>query len=344
MLLNRLPITAIRGAALVLAPCAALLFGVAGGAGSTTPLTVVQADPHHPGTLLAGTATAQLFRSRDGADTWDPLPFPGALRSTLHAMLIDPAKPDVYLVAASSETPEHAGVFLTADAGATWQPMRGLEQKQVWALAFWPADASVIAAGAQDGVFLTRDSGKNWSRLSSPGSARPQPVVSLAFDPADSNTLYAGTPHTAWKTSNGGGAWHRIPRGMQEDSDIFSINVDVSQRKRLLVAACSGIYSSLDGGAAWSSLERAVGGPLRTYVVARSPHRPNVVFAGTSTGLILSPDGGATWQRLSAEAARSIAFDPADPQRIFVATDRGILRSDDGGIHFRGANQGLGKP
>ena len=60
--------------------------------------------------------------------------------------------------------------------------------------------------------------------------------------------------------------------------------------------------------------------------------------------LILSPDGGATWQRLSAEAARSIAFDPADPQRIFVATDRGILRSDDGGIHFRGANQGLGKP
>ncbi len=342
MLPNGLRIAAVQWAALALGAWTALLYGEVG-AEPAGPVTVVQADPHHPGTLLAGTATAQLFRSRDGADTWQALPFPGELRSTLHAMLIDPARPNVYFVAVSSEMPEYAGVFRTVDEGATWQPLHGLEQKQVWALASWTADAHVIAAGAQDGVFLTRDGGESWTLLSSPGSAGPHPVVSLAFDPEDSNTIYAGTPHLAWKTADGGVTWHRIPRGMQEDSDIFSIDVDGTRRRRLFAAACSGVYSSVDGGGTWSSLKRAMGGSKRTYVITRHPRRPNVVFAGTSGGLIQSSDGGATWRRLSAETARSIAFDPADPRRIFVATDQGVLRSEDSGMHLSGANQGLGK-
>src|SRR5271154_5225264 len=74
-----------------------------GGIPFASPVTVVRADPHHRGTVLAGTATALLFRSRDGSDTWTPLPFPAELRATLHAVVIDPAKPNVYLVAVSSE-------------------------------------------------------------------------------------------------------------------------------------------------------------------------------------------------------------------------------------------------
>ena len=103
----------------------------------------------------------------------------------------------------------------------------------------------------------------------------PQPVVSLAFDPADSKTLYAGTPHLAWKTSNAGATWRRLSRGMQADSDIFSIDVDTEQRSRLFAGACSGLYSSLDGGGTWSSLERAVGAQFRTYVVVRAPNLPS---------------------------------------------------------------------
>jgi photosystem II stability/assembly factor-like uncharacterized protein len=122
---------------------------------------------------------------------------------------------------------------------------------------------------------------------------------------------------------------------MKDDSDIFTIDVDPRQRKRLFAGACSGIYTSLDGGGTWSSLERAVGDSFRTYVIVRAPDRRNLVFAGTSGGLIHSPDGGATWRRLSEGTVRSIAFDPIDPRRIFVATDKGILRSQDRGLHFR---------
>jgi photosystem II stability/assembly factor-like uncharacterized protein len=304
--------------------------------GLPVPVTIVQTDSQHPGTLLAGTATAQLFRSRDGAESWAPLPFPMALRSILHTILIDPSLPDTYLVGLSSEASENAGLFRSTDGGLTWHQLRGLEGKQVWALALWARDSHVIAAGTPEGVFRTLDGGDHWTRLGAAGSTWPRPVVSLAFDPKDRNTLYAGTPHLAWKTSDGGANWHRLSRGMQADSDIFSIDVDPDQRARVFAGACGGLYSSMDGGGTWSTLERAIGGPLRTYAVARAPGLPGVIFAATSGGLIRSSDSGATWRRVSDEPARSIAFDSADPGRIFVATDHGVLLSQDGGMHFRG--------
>jgi len=342
MLSNRLWRTPARLAALGLVASMLPLDGEAGNP-FLNPLTVIQADPHHQGTLLAGTATALLFRSRDGADSWTPLPFPAELRSTLHAMLIDPARPNVYLVAVSSETPQYAGVFLSVDEGATWEQVQDLRQKQVWSLTTWAADGRVLAVGAQDGVFLTRDGGATWRRTSSPGSASPGPVVALAFDPADSNILYAGTPNLAWKTTDGGASWRPIHKGMQEDSDVFSIGVDWNNRNRLFAGACSGIYRSLDGGRSWVNLEATVGARLRTYVVAHAPLSARVVFAGTSAGLYQSLDGGSTWRKLSAQTARSIAFDPVDPDRIFVATDQGVLRIENGGMQSRHTNQELGK-
>jgi photosystem II stability/assembly factor-like uncharacterized protein len=305
------------------------------GAGLQSPVSLIQADPHHKGTLLAGTATARLFRSRDGGNTWSPVTFPAESRSTLHAILIDPKRPNVYWVAVSSEMPQFAGVFCSVDEGVTWQSVPGLERKQVWALVSWKVDSDVIAAGTEDGVYITRDGGKDWTALFLAGAAWPRPVVSLTFDPKDANTLYAGTPHLAWKTVDGGSTWHRIPRGMEEDSDIFSLDVDGRRRRHLFAAACSGIYRSLDGGGTWSSLERALGGPIRTYVVTRAPDSPDAVYAGTSAGLIVSRDSGATWYRLSANAARSLAFDPDDPHRIFVATDKGVLRIEDRGALVR---------
>ena len=299
------------------------------------PLTLLQIDLHRPGTLLAGTAAAQLFRSRDAAETWTEIPFPMAFRSTLHAIVIDPARTDAYLVAVSSETPQNSGIFRTVDDGATWQQLTGLGQKQVWALAVWPGDSQVIAAGTPEGVFLTGDGGDTWTRLGSPKAGGPRPVVSLAFDPDDRKTMYAGTPHLAWKTSDGGATWRRLARGMEEDSDIFSINVDPKQHNRVLAGACSGLYRSFDGGGTWSNLRKADGEPPRTYAVVRVPGTTGLVFAGTNGGLMRSANGGLTWQRILDETTRSIAIDPGDSRRIFVATDRGILVSEDGGENFR---------
>jgi len=295
-----------------------------------TPVCLIRADPHHKGTFIAGTATARLFRSRDGGHTWTPLPFPTQLRSTLHALFIDPSIQDVYWAAVSSETTQLAGVYRSVDEGVTWTPVPDLAQKQVWALTPWKVDGHVIAAGTEKGTYLTRNGGRDWTPISLPGAQWPYPVVSLEFDPVNSNILYAGTPHLAWKTEDGGAVWRPIHRGMPEDSDIFSLDVDVRRPTRLFVGTCGGVYRSIDGGSTWSSLERALGGQIRTYVVAQAPQRPGAVYAGTSAGLMVSRDTGTNWHRLSNLTARSLAFDPEDSRRIFVATDSGVLRIEDG--------------
>jgi photosystem II stability/assembly factor-like uncharacterized protein len=306
----------------------------------SNPVAVVQVDPHYQGTLLAGTATAILFRTRDAANSWRQLLFPAALHATLHALLIDPVNPHTYFVALSSETPLYAGVFRSLDDGVTWEQVSDLSRKQVWSLAFWPVDGRVMAAGAQDGVYISRDGGQTWAH-SAGQSIGPQPVVSLAFDATNSDTLYAGTPHLVWKTTDGSKTWRLIHRGMEEDSDIFSIAVDSFDPRNLLAGTCGGIYKSRNGGVTWANLGKAVGAQSRTYVVARPPRSSSVIFAGTSEGLLQSPNAGTTWHWLSRHAAWSIAFDSDKPGRMYVASDIGILRSDDGGSHFTEANQGI---
>jgi hypothetical protein len=306
----------------------------------SNPVAIIQVDPNHQGTLLAGTATALLFRTQDAANSWRQLVFPAALHATLHAMLIDPVNSHTYFVALSSETPLYAGVFRSLDDGVTWQQVRDLSRKQVWSLASWPVDGRVMAAGTQDGVYITRDGGQTWVH-SAGQSSGPRPVVSLAFDASNSNTLYAGTPHLVWKTTDGCKTWRLIHRGMEEDSDIFSIAVDSFNPRNLFVGTCGGIYKSRDGGVTWANLGKAVGAQSRTYVVARAPLSSSLIFAGTSEGLLHSPNAGNTWRWLSRRAVWSIAFDSATPGRMYLASDLGILRSDDGGSHFTEANQGI---
>ena len=303
---------------------------------------VIQVDPHHRGTVLAGTSNAQVFRSDDDGDSWHPIRFPAQFRATLHALVVDPQTPGVYLAGLSGDDPAYAGIFRSADDGQTWHRLPEPDLKAVWSIAVWPRDSRVLAAGTEDGVFLTRDAGENWMRISPRENRELQPVVSLAFDPTDSKILYAGTPHLPWKTANGGVTWNSVHTGMLDDSDVFSIHVDAHQPLRVFASACSGIYRSSNAGANWTKLTGAVGSSYRTYQITQDPTEANILYAGTTFGLSKSVDGGASWRRMTNKSTRSIAFDPFRPGRIFVATDEeGLFRSDDRGGSFQAVNRGF---
>jgi photosystem II stability/assembly factor-like uncharacterized protein len=214
--------------------------------------------------------------------------------------------------------------------------------KEVWAIAIWPRDSRVIAAGTLDGVFLSRDSGETWKHVAAPEEAEPKPVVSLEFDLLDSDTLYAGTPHLPWKTEDGGATWHSVHEGMLDDSDVFSILSDNLHHERMFAGSCSGIYRSIDGGETWTKLKGAKATSSRTYQIVQHPLRPNILLAATALGLSKSVDGGVSWRALSTQSTRSIAFDARQPDRIFLATDdAGLFRSDDLGETLQPINRGF---
>lgn len=235
----------------------------------------------------------------------------------------------------------NGGVWKTADAGRTWQPIFDAEPTQsIGAIAVAPSDPNIVyvASGeglrrpdlsVGDGIYRSADAGRTWTR----GGLRDgQQIPELAVDPRDPNHLYAAV------------LGH--PYGPNEER---------------------GIYRSRDGGASWERVlykDADTGGSA----VALDPAHPDVVYAalwqsrlgpwedknefqGTNGGLYKSSDGGTTWQHLAAGLPDDLtqinfAIAPSAPQRIYAvaattepgdyssSAGLGVYRSDDAGAHW----------
>ena len=298
------------------------------------------ASPATPDLLWAGSPNAILYRSRDAGESWTHLPFPAEQASTLHALLPHPADA-ARLLAAVSPDSGGSGLFLSIDGGAAWRGVAAFQDKAVWALAHFPADPRVMVAAASDGVYRSGDAGETWNRISSERDGDLKPAVSVAIHPSRAEIVYAGTPHLPWKTVNGGRSWQSIHAGMLDDSDVFSIDVNLRDPARVFASACSGIYRSLVGGAAWTKLRGSADASFRTYIIAQDPHAAGRVWAGTTHGLMRSADSGLTWRTVSPHSVKSIAFDQRHPGTLYLATrDAGLLKSVAAGP-FTAVNRGF---
>ena len=291
------------------------------------PAEFVVTSPSTPNLLWAGSPNAMLYRTRDAGESWIHLPFPAEQASTLHVILPHPADA-ARLLAGVSPDSGGTGLFLSVDGGEAWRGVESFQGKAVWALAHFPADPRVMVAGASDGVYQSGNAGETWRRISSERDGDLQPAVSVAIHPTKPEIIYAGTPHLPWKTVNAGQTWQSIHAGMLDDSDVFSIDINLREPTRLFASACSGIYRSLTGGRAWTKLRGSADASFRTYIVAQDPHVAGRVWAGTTHGLIRSADHGLTWRTVSPHSVKSIAFDHRHPGTLYLATrDAGLLRA-----------------
>ncbi len=75
-------------------------------------------DPTSPKTMLAGTSNALVFRSSDGAEFREAVPFPLQLRAALHALVIHPGIRNLYFAGVSPERAGASGMWRSADVTA----------------------------------------------------------------------------------------------------------------------------------------------------------------------------------------------------------------------------------
>jgi photosystem II stability/assembly factor-like uncharacterized protein len=141
-----------------------------------------------------------LYRSTDGAETWQPVPLPAGTNGP-NGLTVDPEDPKrLYLSAWGVTHPDGdtgGGIFLSTDAGVTWRSVF-TEAQHVYDVTVDPRDPKVLYAGGFDqAAFRSADRGETWTRIRGYNFKWGQRVIP---DPVDPSKIYV--------TTFGGSVWH----------------------------------------------------------------------------------------------------------------------------------------
>src|SRR5487761_2556670 len=120
------------------------------------------------------------------------------------------------------------GVWATADAGRTWQPIFDSEKVgSIGALALAPSDPKTIYVGSGeadmrsdiahgDGMYKTTDAGRHWTHI---GLADTQQISSVLVDPRNPDVVFvaalghaygANAERGVFRSRDGGKTWDKV--------------------------------------------------------------------------------------------------------------------------------------
>src|SRR6267143_3975111 len=271
-----------------------------------------------------GAAAGGVWKTSDGGDSWEAV-FKDQPTSSIGAVALAPSNPNVVWVGTGEGNPRNdvvdgRGVFMSPDAGRTWQFMGLGDVGQVSRIVVDPANPDVVFVAAlghvwapnpERGVFRTADGGKTWQKVlfvnDSTGAAH------LVMVPGNPRMLFAGM-------------WQFVRRPWELVSG----------------GAGSGIYRSKDGGLTWERLKQGLpSGLTGNIAVAVGATNPSHIYAliETTDGMLWdSKDQGDHWAKVSdfhGLSARPFYFSlmhvsPVDDRKLFFSSYL-LLRSDDGG-------------
>ncbi|HEY1429960.1 MAG TPA: hypothetical protein VGF18_10325, partial [Candidatus Tumulicola sp.] len=285
----------------------------------------VAGTPQNDQLYYIGTAGGGVWKSSNGAATWEPV-FEKQAVSAIGAVAIDPTNQNVVWAGTGEANPRNDvsygdGLYKSTDAGKNW---RRVGLAGVWSISRIAVDPlhseHVVVGGFGDpfkdspnrGVFVTFDGGRTWKKslYLSPGSG----ASDVAMDPKNPNVVYAGM----WR-------FRRVPW------DFSSGGAD------------GGLFKSTDGGRTWKKLS---GNGLPSGLTGRiglaiAPSNPNRVFALIEAqGGILwrTDDAGAHWRMTSSDTLvdqrpfyfTHIAVDPRDQNHVYAVSEM-LSESKDGG-------------
>jgi photosystem II stability/assembly factor-like uncharacterized protein len=316
-------------------------------------VTLLIQSPHAPGLLLASDHAGQVYRSQDGALTWEPIGagLPGQIIHSLAA-----SAPDIYWATTTNEQ----GDTLYRFTGGAWSPVSlgqpsGTDATSILVdsedptLLFVGLQAAQNAGLPPDAALLLRstDAGISWSPLpvppGGPGAVLNDRVVLLGQAQAV-GLLYVATSAELLSSSDAGDTWTHVELPFAT-SDLRQIVADPADNDVLyLPLHGGGIAQSQDGGRSWRALEV---GLSNTDIALLAPHpsEAGTLYAASASGdgTFKSTSYGDAWTRLDAghlarSPASDLIVDPGHPDTLYQAMhDAGVLRSDDGGASWSSA-------
>ena len=333
--------------------------------------------PSDPRIIYVGTGEASIrsditygagvYKSSDGGATWHAL----GLEETRHIgkVLVDPANPDVVLVAALGHAygpNAERGVFRSTDGGRTWtktlfkDPDTGAID-----LAADPGDARVVYAalwqarrtpweqyqpdeGPGSGLYKSSDGGATWTPIAGHGlPAGPYGRIGLAVGSGGRVYALIGAIRGAgglYRSDDAGATWQLAgadPRLTSRNWYFCRVTVDPQNRDVVYVPNVS-LLKSVDGGKTFTVLKGQPGGD-DYHELWIDPKTPTHMIVGSDQGAVITLDGGRTWSSWYNQPTAQfyhVAVDGRFPYRVYGAQqDAGTAgiasRSDFGEITFR---------
>jgi photosystem II stability/assembly factor-like uncharacterized protein len=317
----------------------------------------IAVHPDAPDKVFIGTNNYGVMVSNDGGKNFKPTNENFSSRFT-YSVTAD-VQDSNRLYATTQNTATGGGfVFISNNAGTTWQQAKNLDVERVspFALMQDHADPNLIYLGTNLGLFRSLDRGDSWSQITVPKPPAPVkkkiiPRKTTARKTTKSKPTVAKTvappkpivaPPVAVEPA--------VPGILPVLTEKIKVLAQTEDGKNGIFAGTDkGLYRTYDITKGWEKISFGEGIDENIFVVYSSPLQPETIWVGTAvSGVIVSRDDGATWQKVGGAPegvpVSSIAISPKQPENMYIGTSQTFYASRDGGKTWtrRGGNLPLG--
>lgn len=296
---------------------------------NTISIGDIALEPNNPDVIYVGTGESNtrnsvsfgdgVYKSTDGGKTWQRLGLKDSER--ISRIVINPLNPNMVYVGALGHAygpNEERGVFMSSDAGKTWQRTLYIDNKHgVADLDIDPSNPNILYAamwhferkpwthtsGSENGgVFKSVDGGRNWTKLNN-GLPKLLGRIGVKVAPSAPNIVYVmveSKEGALYRSEDRGESFRMVSK---ESSRIVSrgfyytdLRVDPTDENRVYAIA-SRLSVSVDGGRTFRRISNRTHGDYHALWI--DPQNSNRLWQGQDGGIAVSYDRGENWEAIN---------------------------------------------
>ena|SRR5579872_7208195 len=315
--------------------------------------------------LYAMTENGLLYRSADGAKSWQNIVLPGTpdpAHATFLALAVDPENSsnlyvDVHVRGKAALGQQDNYFLRSADGGATWSETKLSGPPQL--LAVDPAASNIVYAGI-GGLFRSTDSGVTWSATS----------IKTFVDGINTDAHHAGVVYVTttdgkiYQSTDFGATWAALAGSLPPGFNrLLNATADPNNSNVLWGAgqgSCldsnrnafiCGLVQSSDGGETWQAISSVKGWFKNVVVDSRNGNiyaggQDDTVPVASQALAVKSTDGGKTWTKITTGMSKysvEVHLDPENAATLYaeqanliadLGPGGGVYVSTDGGASW----------